>query len=242
MASRQPHEQVSTSAPDAPAATVLGHPRSDQILVLVGMPLFGTALGLFLPFLAREIIDWPKLPFRVPLEFLASAEATWQVMAFMGGGFVLGVMFAFVALSESLTVTLTDVRVEAGTDDWRQAINREDVSAVFLDGGQLVVLDHDSRQVVRGAHAAPGQSIAAAFRRHGYPWHGSDPYAELFQKWDPGSDVPRPEASAVLAARREALKRKSGRDVHRLTQAAEELGYTVREKGTEQYWRPLVRS
>ncbi|MFJ4582425.1 YqeB family protein [Streptomyces echinatus] len=245
MASKQPHEDLSThedlgaSVPDV-SATVLGHPRSDRIVLLAGMPLSGTALGLLVPILARQVTHWPKLPFRIVFEFLAAAEETWQVLACMGCGF--GLVFALVALSESLTVTLTDARVEARTDHWREGVDRGDVSAVFMDGKHLVVLDRDSRQRVRGPHAAPGRSIAAAFRGHGYPWNGSDPYAHLYRKWAHGSGAVRPEVDAVLAARGEALKRKSWYDVHRLTQAVEELGCTAREKGTEQYWRPLVRS
>ncbi|MET9294053.1 hypothetical protein [Streptomyces sp. NPDC003077] len=242
MASKQPHDKFAKSAPDTSTATVLGYPRSDRILLLVGIPLIGAVLGLLLPILARQVTGWSKLPLRIVFEFLASPEETWQVVAFAAGGFVIGLVFAFIALSESLTVTLTDARVEVTAEHWQEAVDRADVSAVFMDGKQLVVLDHGSRQVVRGSHAAPAQRIAAVFRKHGYPWSDSDPYADLFKKWVHGSGALRPEVDAVLAARKEALKRKSWFDVHELTQAVEELGYTVREKGTEQYWRPLVQS
>ncbi|MFF3336806.1 hypothetical protein ACFYWX_46205 [Streptomyces sp. NPDC002888] len=243
MESRQPDHEFGTSVNETSTTTVLGYPRSDRILILVGMPLVGVVIGLLLPVLARQITGLSKLPLRTVVEFVAAVEETWQVVAFMAGGGVVGLVFAFVSLSESLTVTLTDSRVEASHDHWgKEGYDRADVAAVFMDGTTLVVLDHDSRQLVRGTHAAPAQKLAAAFRAHGYPWQDSDPYAALFRKWSPGSGALRPEVDAVLAARREALKHKSGHDVRELTRAVEELGHTVRDKGTEQSWRPLVRS
>ncbi|MFG2128725.1 hypothetical protein ACGFNV_13145 [Streptomyces sp. NPDC048751] len=244
MESKRPDHTFRTpSATGGSTATVLGYPRSDKILILVGMPLAGAVVGLLLPVLARQITGLSKLPLRTVAEFVASVEETWQVVAFMAGGLVVGVGFAFVSLSESLTVTLTDARLEAVHDHWgRESHARADVSAVFLDGRTLVVLDHDSRQLVRGTHAAPARQLAAAFRAHGYPWQAGDPYADLFQKWSPGSGALRPEVDAVLTARKEALKHKSGYDVRELTRAVEELGHTVRDSGTEQFWRPLVQS
>lgn len=243
MASKRPDDKFGKSVTETSTTTVLGYPRSDKILILVGMPLVGVVLGLLLPILARQVTDLSKLPLRTVVEFVASVEETWQVMAFMAGGFVLGLVLAFVSLSESLTVTLTDSRVEATHDHWGEVgLDHAEVAAVFMDGKQLVILGHDSRQLVRGTHAAPAQRLAAAFRAHGYPWQDSDPYADLYKKWSPDSGALRPEVNAVLAARKEALKHKSGYDVRELTGAVEELGYTVRDKGTEQFWRPLVQS
>jgi hypothetical protein len=206
------------------------------------MPLVGMVLGFLLPIAARHATQLSRLPLRTVFEFVASVEKPWQVVAFMGGGLVLGLVFAFASLSESLTITLTDARIEVANDQLEEGFDRADVSAVFMDGKHLVVLDHGSRQLVRGTHAAPAQKLAAAFRAHGYPWQDSDPYADLFQKWAPGSGALRPEVNAVLVARKEALKHKAAYDVRELTQAAESLGYTVRDKGTEQFWRPLVQS
>lgn len=222
--------------------TVLGNPRSDTLVILLGLSLLGVVLGVLLPIVARWATDLSVLPLRTVFEFVASAEKPWQIAAFMAAGLVLGLVIAFVALSESLKVTLTDDRIEIEQNDRKETVSRADVSAVFTDNKHLVVLGRDSRQLVRGKHQAPAEKLAAAFAAHGYPWLERDPYADLFRAWVPGGNELRSEVHAVLTARKEALKRKSDKDVKDLTHALENLGYTVRDEGSDQFWRPLVRS
>ncbi|MBB6421378.1 hypothetical protein [Streptomyces sp. AK010] len=242
MTKEQPGKKSNGHTPETSGTvTVLGYPRSDMMVILLGMPLLGVALGLLLPVVARWAIELPKLPLRTVFKFLAAADEPWKVAAFMGGGLLLGIGFAFVALSESLKITLTDARMEIERED-RKTIDRADVAAVFMDGKSLVVLDHDSRQFVRGTHEAPVEKLAAAFRAHGYPWLDHDPYGDLFRAWAPDSRELSAEVNSLLKARQEARKRKSSSGVQELTHSLENLGYTVRDQGNEQFWRPLVRS
>ena len=84
-------------------------------------------------------------------------------------------------------------------------------------------------------------SFAAAFRRHGYPWHAHDPYADLFRRWVPDSGHLPPPVDAVLAARGTALRKKARTEARELRDAVEKLGFVVRDEGDRQFWRPLVR-
>ncbi len=82
--------------------------------------------------------------------------------------------------------------------------------------------------------------VGRAFRAHGYPWLERDPYADLFRRWVPDlPDLPG-SVNAVLAARAVALTNKSLTDAAELRDEVQR--YTVRDDGTTQHWRPLVRS
>ncbi|QEU94727.1 YqeB family protein [Streptomyces kanamyceticus] len=220
--------------------TVLGHPRGDLLLLLVGLPAVGLALGLALPRLARWVSGSPVLPWRDAVEFVGGLDALWQTGLVMAAGLVAGVVLALMALAEDMTLELTDTRVRIKRGDEPRTFERTDVSAVFVDGKQLVLLGADSGELVRGGHAPRAAALADAFRAHGYPWRDGDPYASLFHRWIPGTpDLPA-EVHALLAARKAALKRDAGQDARDLTGMARGLGYVVRDEGKEQYWRALA--
>jgi hypothetical protein len=221
----------------------LGLSRGDRWLIWAGFPLVGIAAGWVLPVVARWLLSLPWVPFGGPLRLVAALDSGLGRVALIVAGLLLGVVFAFVAVHETLHVTVTDVEVRLRLGDTARAVPRGDVSAVFVDGRQLVVLDRESRQVVRERLERAGDpGVEAAFRGHGYPWLERDPYAALFRRWVPDlPDLPG-AVNAVLAARAVALGNKSATDAAELRDEVQKLGYTVRDDGTTQHWRPLVRS
>ena len=222
--------------------TKLGHPRADLAVLLGGLPLLGAGLGLALPALARQLVKLPVMPAEKLVEFAGSLGAAWHLLVLAVLGAALGAGAGVIGLSESLVLTLDDTRLrsEGGGGDGEESLRREDVGAVFADGKELVVLAGDSRQLLRGEHAAPARKLAEAFRAHGWPWHESDPYADLWQRWIPRAPAAPAELDAILAARKEALKRKAKDDVRELSQSADRLGYALRDEGKDQFWRPLA--
>ncbi|MGK5630271.1 YqeB family protein [Streptomyces sp. URMC 123] len=237
----RPGQRAAERAAGATRRTVLGHTRTDLLMMFAGMPALGAVLGLLLPPGARWLVELPILPMRGLFEFSAGAEEPWQIVAFAAGGLLLGLGCALAAATGAMKLTVTDARLVAERREGTEAVERADVAAVFLDGAELVVLGRDSRHLLRGAHQGSAGAVAAAFRAHGYPWREADPYAGRYRRWVPGApDVPA-EADAVLAARRVALKRRTDKDVRALNDSLERLGYVVRDEGGEQYWRPLVR-
>ncbi|MFD3574645.1 hypothetical protein [Streptomyces sp. NPDC058644] len=224
--------------------TVLGYPRGDLLTVLIGMPLLGLLLGLALPPLARWLSRSPVLPWRGGITFVGSLDKPWQVGVAMGAGLVVGLVAGFlVAVTETvetLKLKLTDQELAAELHERTRTIGRARVSAVFLDGKELVVLDETSRQFTRGVHKTAAPALAEAFRSHGYPWRDADPHASLFQRWIPGVPGLSAEAQAVLAARKIALKSDAGQDVRDLAETLQGLGHVVRDEGKDQYWRPLA--
>jgi hypothetical protein len=221
----------------------LGLSRGDRWLIWVGFPLVGLAAGWVLPLLARWLLSLPWVPFGGPLRLAASLDAGFGRIALVGAGLLLGLVFAFVAVHETLRVTVADKELRLRLGDSDRTVPRGEVAAVFVDGRHLVVLDRQSRQVVRERLEGAGDKrVAGAFRTHGYPWQERDPYAALFRRWVPDlPDLPG-AVNAVLAARAVALTNKSGTDAAELRDEVQKLGYTVRDDGTTQHWRPLVRS
>ncbi|GGM62458.1 hypothetical protein ACFFX1_42285 [Dactylosporangium sucinum] len=222
---------------------VLGLSRFDRVLLWGGLPLLGALAGWGLPVVARWLLSLPWTPFAGPLRLVAELGDGLGRYTGVGAGVLLGAVLAFVAVFETLRVTVSDAELRITEGERTRTVARYDVDAVFVDGNLLVVLDKQSRQVVRDKLEGAGKpGVAEAFRAHGYPWQAHDPYAELFRRWVPDlPDLPV-AVNAVLAARAVALSKKSAKDATELRDEVQKLGYTVRDDGTTQHWRPLVRS
>jgi hypothetical protein len=223
--------------------TVLGFPVIDRLVIYLGVPALFVLVGSALPFVARWMLGWgTALPLRPAFSVVGAIDGGWKVAVNVAIWLVLGLIVAFAAKNESAVVTLTNDRAHFGLGDKATDVARADVAAVFTEGKRLVVLDHESRQVFRERTQASRQVLAAAFREHGYPWQDSDPYDALFRPWTPGAaDLPS-EVDSVLTARESALKKKAAKEAGELRDVAQKLGYVVRDQGTRQDWRPLVRS
>jgi hypothetical protein len=222
---------------------VLGLSRVDRVLLAVGFPAVGGVVGYLLPVIARWLLELPWVPFAGPLRLVEHLGDGWGRVGAAAGGVLLGAALGFLGMHEALRVTVSYNGLTVVSGDTRRTVARADVDAVFVEGRQLVVLDRDSRQVVRDKlENANHPRVERAFRAHGYPWVNGDPYAGLFRRWVP--DVPELPAAvnAVLAARAKALESKSASDAAELRDEVQKLGYTVRDVGRVQHWRPLVKS
>ncbi|WP_129842976.1 hypothetical protein [Streptomyces sp. RFCAC02] len=220
--------------------TVLGLPRADRAVLVVGGPLLGVLVGAVLPPVADWAVSLPHVPMRAPLEFAASWRSGWSAVVAGCAGLLAGLGLAVVAVATSLKVTVTDAALSIRRDEDVRAIGRAEVEAVFLDGKRLVVLDGASRHLLREVTEARPADVARAFTAHGYPWLDADPYADLYRRWVPGTpDLPT-GAHALLKAREAALGKRAHDDARELREGVEALGFTVREESGRQFWRPLV--
>ncbi|GAB2904160.1 YqeB family protein [Streptomyces mayteni] len=222
--------------------TQLWLPLADRLVLLIGAPLLGAGLGLLLPSLADWLMGLPWVPMRGPFELVASFEGPWVGAALGGLGLLAGLALVVVAFTTSLKVTLTDSRVDLEKNDTRWGIDRAAVDAVFMDGKRLVILDRESRQLLRDTSEEKPADVARAFAAHGYPWVEADPYAELYRRWVPDTPEMPGAVNALLKAREVALEKKASADIAELREEVEKLGFAVRDESTRQYWRPLVRS
>ncbi|MEV0395025.1 YqeB family protein [Polymorphospora rubra] len=223
--------------------TYLGVPLVDRLVLVVGLPVLVVVLGFALPPLARWALSWEVgLPMGFLFRLFAGIDRPWEIAVNTGIWLAVAAGVALTTMTESLKLTLldTELRVEKGEE--KRTIPRADIAAVFLDGKKVVVLDHGSRQLVRDTHEAAQATIADAFRGHGYPWRDTDPYADLYRAWHLGTTDLPPAVHDLFAIRESALRKKAHKEVGELRAAIEKLGYAVRDEGSQQHWRPLVRS
>jgi hypothetical protein len=221
--------------------TRLGFSAGDKVFLLVVGPLVGLLAGWALPLVARWAADLPWAPFQGPLELVASWQSGWSATAFLVVGAAAGTGLAMYIMWESLHVRLDERTLVLRSRGTERSFPRGDVTAVFLDRKQLVVLDRESRELARGEIEAKAPAVAQAFGSHGFPWYDADPYADAYCRWVPDSPDVSEAANAVLAAREKALAKKDSADAADLKAEVARLGYVVRDEARRQYWRPLDR-
>lgn len=214
-----------------------------RLAALVGIPALAVLGGLLLPVLARWLLDLsPGLPMRPVVRFVGAADRPWELAINAAIWLVVGIGGGSGLVSESAKVTLTRAEVRVDLPGRTRTVPRADIAAAFLDGRHLVLLDRESRHLVRDPLRVSGPVVARAFREYGYPWRDADPYADRYRRWVPDTPELPAEANAVLAAREIALKKKARREVRDLREVVEKFGFAVRDEQDRQYWRPLVRS
>lgn len=222
--------------------TVLGLSVGDKAILFAGIPALGALFGLCLPWVAERVSEVRWLPGGGPLRLIAAHQGFWTTAGLCALGLLLGLCFGAYAVHVSLRVVLTDSSLRAVRAGRERCIARSQVETVFLDDKQLVVLDRESRQLLREPTETRRADMARAFSAHGYPWVKGDPYAGLYHRWVPDSPDLPPAVNALLKARQIALEKKAEQETAELRDEVERLGYVVRDRSKRQYWRPLVRS
>jgi hypothetical protein len=223
--------------------TVIGHSAGDKMVLFGGLPLVGLVLGFFLPRIADWAADRQWVPFQGPLRLIAQWNGWWVVAICVVLGLIGGVVLAAMALDDTLKVTITNQSVDFLKNQKTVTVRRDKVSVAFLDGKEIVLQDATSRELAREKHdqlKSEAPKIAAAFRRHGYPWsEAGDPHAAEFRRWVEDDPELPPAVNAVLKVRSKAFGDgdKGKADLRELRGELTNLGYTVKDKDKNQYWR-----
>jgi hypothetical protein len=220
-------------------ATVVAPPPAERALVWVGFPLIGAAAGWLLKSLAEWATSLPWVPFKGPLELVASVPDPQATIGSLALGVAGGLVVAVLAEQDYVRVTVEDDQLTVTRGGSSRRVPRASVEAVFLDGKQLVLLGHETDEVVReGGDLPDAERLEAAFRAHGYPWvPGGDPHKDEYRRWvEDLPDLPA-GADAVLKARARALDRGDKEDAAQLRLELGKLGIVVRDEGKRQFWR-----
>ncbi|QNE20492.1 hypothetical protein F1D05_24490 [Kribbella qitaiheensis] len=227
-------------------ATVIGHSKSDKLVLFGGLPLTGAALGYFLPRIADWAADRRWVPLQGPLELISKWDSWWVVLLCTAAGLVVGVLLAAIALEDTLKVTISNSGIEFLKNQKALQVRRDQVTVVFMDGREIVVQDPSSRELARERHdqlKSEAKQIPAAFRAHGYRWSESgDPHRDRFRRWVEDDPELPPAVNAVLRARSKAFDEgdKGKADLRELRDEIGKLGYVVRDKNKNQYWRTIA--
>jgi hypothetical protein len=223
-------------------STVLAFSPAGRALVLAGPALLGVHVAVLAPILARWLVDAGFPVLGVVWRVLGSVDTWWKVAVQAAILVVVGALVSVEIVRRSTRVTIGRAEVRLETGDHVVAVGRPQVDFVFTDGGFLVLLDHESRQLFHGEPQADRAPLERVFREYGYPWRDGDPFTDLYRPWVPDSGELPIEVEAVLSARAVALRRKAGREAVELRETLEKLGFAIRDDGDRQLWRPLVRS
>lgn len=218
--------------------TVVSRPRWEAVLVWLGFPALGALAGLAVRPLADWILGTSWIPDFGPVRFAAELPQPQGTIAAVAAGVVIGVLLALTAEGEVLRVAVGPDGVTLTRDGKSRDIVRGDVTAVFADGKELVLVGRSGEELAREKSDLATPRLAAAFGSHGYPWRaGGDPHRAEFRRWVPDEPELPAGANAVLKARSVALEKGEQRDLAELREELAKLGVVVRDQDKRQYWR-----
>ncbi|WP_370616945.1 YqeB family protein [Mumia qirimensis] len=157
---------------DAPSTTTLGFTRADKIGTSIIFGGAGLLVFLLAPLLAAWLSDVPVVPFKGPLEWVGSFDQPWAWVARPLVGLLVGLAVALVVIVDAYRLDVGDAAIVVHHGDDRRRIERTQVVAVYRDGKKVVIDGREGRRLFDHDVEASKDSVAAAFRRHGYPWEG----------------------------------------------------------------------
>lgn len=215
----------------------LGLSWADRMLVWAVPPLLGAVVGWFLPAIADWATGLAWVPFQGPLELIASIQGPWVVIVTAVLGLLAGMVLSHLAIKESLAVRLSDKEITLRIHEAERTFMREEVSAAFMDGRQLVLLGNEGEELYREKPEAKRETVAEAFMRHGYSWRDRDPFADHYVRWVADTPGLTPSMNALFLAREKAIENDDQEDATDLRRELSKLGISVRDDGKRQYWR-----
>lgn len=220
-------------------ATVVSPSSWEQALLWGGFPVAGAVVGWLIKALASWATTLPWVPFQGPLKLVASLPDPWATVGALAVGAVVGLVVAVMAHQDNLTVTVSADTVTLRRGDSTREVAGGSVDGVFVDDKRLVLLGHDTGELVRERTDLAASRLRDAFTAHGYAWHDTDPHQDAFRLWvEDSPDLPS-SAHALLKARRRALERDKKDDAGELREELAKLGVVVREEKRRQYWRTV---
>ncbi|MEV4636756.1 hypothetical protein AB0J80_05310 [Actinoplanes sp. NPDC049548] len=198
------------------------------------LPAAGAGAG----WVVHELPDWilriPFAPMRGPSRWAARLPEPESTLVLLAVGAVLGLVLAYLADLESLTVRITGSEVVLTRPGVRRTVALGEVVAAFRERDRLVLLGRTGRELAREPSHLGERRLAALF---GTVWRDGDPYAGTYRRWVPGlPDVPA-EAEALFAARQQALGSGDADDARELRDELGRLGFVVREERKRQHFR-----
>ena len=170
----------------------------------------GAVLGCGAAFATAPLANWlleltGSAP--APLRLAAQLPTAWAVPVLTLLGAATGTWLASTARRESPVVTVHHDHIAIYQDGTALHLRRDRTGAVFTDGRDLVVLDHDTGELVRvRATDLPTGRLREAFERFDYPWRGTtDPHEGEFTRWVDGTPDLDAATHTLLRARHRAL-------------------------------------
>lgn len=229
---------AASSGSPTSGGTTVADPLWGFVLMWGGFPVAGAGLGWIVIHLADWAADLRWVPFQRPLEVIADFPRAQALIVAMIVGAIAGLVLAFIGHQESLNVQVGDDRVRFSRGGRTKEIDRADVTGVFRDGKDLVMIGRSGEELARETSDLDTARLRDAFRAHGYAWHADgDPHRDRFRRWIDGDPDLAVRANALLRARDRALEKNNKADLEEFRAALSEAGVVVRDEDKKQYWR-----
>lgn len=217
--------------------SVLGLTMFDKIFIFILLILIGGAVGWFLPVIANWLLQLPVVPWEEIVKFVASLNSFWVSMIAAVVGIIIGILLTFSIFEESLEVKVTDDHVQLKLGEHVERLEKKDISAIFMDDKQLVILDQNTNEIYREVLDVKKKNIEETFIEFNYPWYDQDPYENEYERWVMGyPDFPE-KINALLHAREIALRDDKKEDAKYLRKDLIKLGVVIRGENNAQYVR-----
>ncbi|AUN08006.1 YqeB family protein [Clostridium botulinum] len=217
--------------------TLLNFSKTDKVILWLGFPLIGLVLGWFLPSIAKWGISLPWIPFQGPLKLIASYNGAWVDIVTMILGLIAGITLTLFSFHESLETSVYYDKVILKIRDDEIILKKKDISFVFMDKKQLVLLGHDKKELFRCKQELNKSRVGAVFIKHHYLWGDTDPFKKDFKTWVVDSPDLSPAANALLKSRKIAIEKGNDEEAFQLAQELWKLRVSVKEKDKRQYYR-----
>lgn len=217
--------------------TVVKPPITSLAFMWVTFPLIGVVAGILVSQLPRWISRIPALPPSDNLDFLVHYSGTVATVILAILGAVAGALVVLASYDDLVTVRITANEVAVERAKKTEVITRQNVTGVFVDHKDLVLLGPGTRELLRIPADLPGDQLRDAFRAHRYPWSETDPFGDDFRRWVNGTAQLSEATSAIFRAREEALDRKDFDDAAELRAELAQRGIVVVDRSGKQHWR-----
>lgn len=207
-------------------------------LLRIAAPLLGTGLGAVI----KPVVGWFTTTFEsapAPLRILADIPTPWAVVVLTVVGAVVGLWLSHEAQQDSLAVAVDAEGLTTTHRNDDRYLQRSRIGSVFTDPHDFVVLDVHGREIFRGPAAdLPTERLAAALRRHDYPWVGTrDPHEDQYRGWIDGHPDLDEQTHVLLRSRRAALESDDRAESDRIHRRLQQFGLLVRDRKSKQQYR-----
>ena len=216
---------------------VLGLSRFEKKLYFWVPMVLGGMLGWFIPVIADWLLKLPVVPWGGIIEFIASLNSLWFSIVASIIGIIVGIIWTLIIYNESLEIKINFENLQLKIDDKIDTIDKKDISAIYIDYNQLVILGESSNQLYREVLDAKKETAQEAFNHFQYPWCEKDPYEGQYQRWVLGHpDFPE-KINALLYAREITLREGKKKEAKYLQMDLAKLGVVIRDENNAQYVR-----
>ncbi|QKG85137.1 50S ribosomal protein L29 [Kroppenstedtia pulmonis] len=222
--------------------TFLGLSARDRAFLYIVPPILGAVLGWFLPSIADWALTLPWAPFQGVLELITSFRGPWVATITAILGLIAGYAFAHYVITESLGIYISNEQVKLVFKEKEDIIAKKDISAVYVEDKQLILLGTGGSELYREQHESKKKMIQDAFKRHHYPWENEDPFQDAYHLWVTDDPALSPNVNALLQTRAQALEEEEKDDAKVLRKELAKLGVVIRDEGKWQYIRMSKKS